>query len=256
VGQNKYGFLPFQTSYGQFAWRVSIFPYYTPPLTGVFAGLVFLVNFIQFRKNKIILLLYLFYLIFSGSRSVILGVGIALIPFFIKTKFQSSFWRTLLPYSLIILFIFIPTILPFIISKISNPFVQELLFRDFFVQRKDSISEVGRIMFINEYWKIFQDNFLFGQGSFSLSEITNIDERAGGGEVRLLNYLATFGISFIGFLYFMVKFHFSAEKRNDTTKSAILLFILAILLFYGTYMRGYHFINQLLFIYLFFTIKE
>lgn len=254
LGLNKYGFLPFQSDYG-FWWRVSIFPYYTPPLTGAFAGLIFLINFIHYRRCTLLIIISFFYIIFSGSRTILLGVIISLLPFFLQKKITNCSLRVIIPYSFILLLSLFSFAVPFILQNVTNPFLQEFLFRDFFVLKQDSFSDVYRVTFIVEYWNAFSDNYLFGNGSFNLTEYAKLDIK-GGDEVRLLNYLATFGIAFIGYIQFILKYQKDSEISLNRLKPTIIIYMLITLMLYGNFMRGYHFINQLIFVCIFFNLDS
>jgi len=163
LGINPWGFFPGQTtanlSQGLW-WRVGIFPSQTPPFSGALALAVFLVNFgTRGGISKIFLILSLYFLILSGSRTIIIAFLLCVMVYFLSYRVRLRGIPIILIVFGVISFVLAVSSFPFIIAPVFswNDFLSSLLLRaggDVEVWEADSRSVIlfHFYQYIISYW--------------------------------------------------------------------------------------------------------
>ena len=240
---NPYGFISGQSTVVDYDWKVSLFAYITPPFTSLFAFLVFLYNAEKPGKMKffniIIMVLAVYFIVFSGSRTVYLVCvfydAFKGIKYYKKLPQASKFY-------LYFPFIFIIIIL--LIGQGLKSFNNDLL-NSMFLRNVNSVAhyktdqDLDRYILWKEYLTIFWDNWVFGAGSETFKKAMAFSE-IGKDETLLPLMLAIHGIVYFIFLGGMIKLMTWAIKYNLVITYVIVITFFVACSFYGSLMRGYN----------------
>ena len=252
IGINKVSFLPYFLNDWKYQWQVSLFPLASPPYTGALSAIVFLTNIFEKRRNYAILGLSLFYLIFAGSRTMYIGVIVALLPLvnhhILKLKTINNL---VLTYCLAVIIFTIPFWMS-AIYKINNPLLQEILFRNIYTEKTFDPAKLDRILISTAYIDAFMEDPILGKGgslnfeAYASSELDGVPTE--GSETRFFYLLATLGITFILFVFYIVRLQIINIRKNNFRTASMLFLYLTILLFYGSFLRGYMLICFILYL--------
>lgn len=252
AGLNKYAYFPFLGDSIGFAWQVSLFPNGQTPMSGAISFLVLILNGFSNGKHKFYYIaLSSFFLIFSGSRTILLIAGLvgsmSLIRYLFPRLSASKLLVATYALPILSMFFFLGFLL---LSSSGNAFFMEFLFRNF-IEGEMNFENLDRVLLIQSYWNEFVSNPLLGIlstkdfSSFADLKLKNVPTR--GTETRLLYYLATFGITYIIFLFFIFKQQLKSLRAGSFHIASIWVFYFISLLLYGSYMRGYTLIGLLVF---------
>lgn len=249
---NPYGFIPGQSTVGEFAWKVSLFSYLTPPYTGAFAFLVFLMNAETSEKinwlNILIIVLTLYFMLFSGSRTIYIICGF----YFLFTVFKRfmpmekrKFFYAILPVVFLLLLIASAS-MGYLVKSTHNEFLDSFFFRNIQYDSYKSVEDLDRYIMWKQYLEIFSKNWLLGAGMIDKSKY--FADTVGSGETLLAMMLAFHGILYFLFLAGIFKLLIiSIERKLGMAYVGVVSFLI-MCTFYGSYMKGYGMIWLLFFI--------
>lgn len=248
IGDNLYGVVPFLGNVPSFEWKISLFAYLTPPFTAAFSFIIFFLNReSNTKKNKISILvqiLCLYFIIFSGSRTIYLLLGFYFIFKLIKNKI--SFPKNPFFYILFPLLVFYISLSGGEIIKNNiggNNIIGEMLFRD--NQGGSNFERSDRYVMWNNYLDVFYNNFIIGKGYFDPREL--ILDSPGSSETLIPLLLAYHGVFYVIFLFAIGKLLVTAIKKNNYMSYLSIITFLVLCSFYGSYMRGYNLVYIMLF---------
>lgn len=260
LGLNDFGYLPGQTFrnlHQGLWWRVSIFPYRTPPATGMFSLVVLLANYYNNSNKKskyAFISLALYFLILSGSRTNILILLIIMATFIIRIIMDTFIIRkvslvkgllftkimTIIPVVLLLMIFIFPNVL--LKLNFENEILNSLIFRSTSsVQNVQEIQKtLNRQTIWHEYFVLYKKSPIIGMHS---EEVLTIGQT----ETMIMKYLAQYGISVL----FLVMFFYRKAKKaviskNDFTFSMITMAII-LLITYSSFLQPYGIIYLLLF---------
>jgi hypothetical protein len=238
-------------------WRISLFR--SRPESAVFALFILAANYAYNRKwTKYLLILPAFYfVIFSGYRStlillvlfILLQVVVRIVQF--KSRFLYSFGGIATLFLIFFLVLFQSNV--FRTLKFDNQkFLTELLFKSETVYQNDDNFKMSlsRDALWKHHLSIFFDHPIIGIGSEKVQDSfknKNISGSTTGSESQITRWMASYGIITICLIIFMIQFlNFSIVEGNVFSYYIILL-ILFLSLFYGSFLVPYNFIFILLF---------
>ena len=256
LGWNPYGYFPGQStleSYQGLTWRISLFSYNTPPYSGAFALMIFIVNyFLNHGKSKIFfLVLSLYYLIFSGSRTAL--IILLVVMFFIivskKIEFRNRFFYKIFPIVAIVVFVltlYAPNI--FMQIKTNNVFVNTFIFRS--EEGLDSSDELSESINRTIIWERHMDQFfihpMIGSGSSFENEELSASLGSTGSESLLTRIIARDGSLSLLFLSFLLLMFVKAVALKDRLMYSVNIVFCILLLTYGSFLNTYSFVFLLI----------
>lgn len=241
---NKLSFLPYFLNSGVYPWQVSIFPLASTPYTGALAGIVFIANFLNNKRHYSIILISFFYMILAGSRTIYIGVFLGLLPYFLSKVWPNIKPARLLLISYIILVLIVSS--PFwttFFQQIDIPIINEMFFRNFQTSQSITPEDIDRVIISKAYINAFLQNPIFGLGgdidfphfvSVSTAKLVST-----GTETRLLYLFAAYGISFVFYLVFLIRLQLNSISKKQYMITGLIFLYIVILMFYGSFMRGY-----------------
>lgn len=240
TGANQFGFLPTQTTYKTFYWKVTLGSYNTPLGTGFLSLLTLISNY--FYNNKkysktFFILISLYFIILSGSRITIVCLFIGILLFLINRiyKFRNSYIYKLLPIFILVFFISF-TMNPIFLLKYYSKYD---LINTYIFHEKSSLSEeqfiesLARPDIWKRHFKIFSTNPIIGVGNFNLRDYFP-DAGASGSESALTYFLARDGIFVIFLIIFLYLLIVKALKENNLIQYFFSISFIIIFLGYGS----------------------
>lgn len=251
LGINEFGYLPGQTFrnlHQGLWWRVSIFPYRTPPATGMFSLIVLLANYYNNsdKKSKLFfIVITLYFLILSGSRTSLLILLVIIATFIIRkiSIIKGSILLKLVTITPIVLLLTI-FIFPDILLRLNfeNEMLNSLVFRS--TSSLQNIEELkvtlNRQNIWKDYFDLYKNSPIIGNHS---NDVSMIDQS----ETIILKLLAQFGIAVF---FLIVSFYRKAKKalihNNDFTFSMISMLSIMMLV-YSSFLLPYNIIYLLMF---------
>jgi hypothetical protein len=252
LGQNKYAFLPFMGQTVGYPWQVSLFPNGQTPLSGALSCIIVILNLYFPSKWKFPMIGFgSFFLLFSGSRTILIIAGLVAFMTLIVKFFPSLSARKVLLVTYTLPAVVIIFVIGFILlSSSGNAFVMEFLFRNF-SNDEASFENLDRVLLLQTYWAQFIEHPVFG--ILSTTDFTTYADKGlkyvptQGTETRLLYNLATFGISYLIFVVLIFYQQLVNLSKKNFLITSIWVFYLISNLLYGSYLRGYTFIGLLVF---------
>lgn len=206
AGLNPWGFFPgqAQTHLAQgLWWRVGLFPFKTPPFSGIFAVIVLCSNLYSLKGKKygtmnyLTVFLSLYFALFSASRTAWVILFLALIVYFFSLRgfHNNLFFLAIILSTSILTFIFSvrPDYLYFLTS-VSDIF-SSLLYRSTSVNDINSIDHNTRYTMFLHYMELIKNSWPLGMGRHSLLESYT---GPGGSEMRAFSLIAAAG--FLGII--------------------------------------------------------
>lgn len=240
MGTNIWGYLPGHSSADQSTalwWRVSIFPYLTPPYSGVFSLIVLVLNYFNASKLKsFFLIMSLYFLIFSGARTVLVAFFLVGICIYLVCAKKSRSTLMFLITILVIFALFSASAVPHLLYPLVswNEFLSSIVLRIGSAEQVGEEASTRSIMFF-EFLRIAIESWPFGVGRDTLSEIYR---GPGGTEMAAVRIIAQSG--FLGVMV-MVAFFTFVYMRSIGSKMFFCIFTM-LLFFYSSFVAPYNFI--------------
>jgi len=256
VGTNVFGFLPGMSKanlWQGLGWRVSLFN--SIPNSGFFSLIIFIINIFDKRKlsftRKIILLLAIYFLILSGSRTAIL-IFILIVSFKIITLFKpfergKRFLSLSFFFILIALSVFYFNNFTLALYKLDNSFINSLVFKS-----KDKIkneAELEKINYRTWLWDkhvdIYSENPIFGKGDYDIRDYLSAEKQystTNYSESYLTDLLVKVGILitlFLAFFYYLIK---KSIHIHDSILYSMVITLIILMLSYGSFFVPYNFL--------------
>jgi len=240
LGVNVYGYLPSHSFINGERpwWRVAIFPTSTPTISGFFSLFVYIVNIKRKSiPSNIVKVLAIYFLLFSGSRSVIL-LFIGIIIYRLSEYYSIKSVKHVLPYFLLIVpIVVLTTTMIFNIS--SSEIGQEFLLRGENYNSEGDLDSYARFILWNNLLEIFQMNPIIGVGSFDLYEFFPFSPSHS--EAKWLTLLASNGLITATLVWFcIIKYHFSLG-HNLYVALGVMVLVIG-MFYYGSFYNAYNFI--------------
>lgn len=249
-GINVYGYLPGQSNtnlHQGLWWRVSMFPYSTPPATAFFSIIVLVLNLLHnkiFKWKMFFMILSTYFMVLSGSRTALIAIILILMILLISKLYRV---KMKIPYKVLaimpLLIFFIIFFSPELMLKInfSSPFINSLIFRS--IESSNSIDAILQTMNRQTVWEqyiyLYTHSPIIGVDTVKLRSI-------GQSETMLLSFLAWHGISVIfllSYMYFLITN--SLTDKNYLRYSLGIIFILYMIT-YSSFFQTYNFLFLLL----------
>lgn len=250
LGVNEFGYLPGQASRNLqqgLWWRVSFFPFRTPPMTGMLGLIIIFANF-HYNRNLLARMFFIgggaYFLVLSGSRTALIIFGIAVIASWLVQRLKvknlpTPLFVSVLP--MVILFIIFAFPSMFLKLNINNSFLNSLLFRS-----ADSVQSIEQLQAtLNrqniwaEYFQIFLEHPVNGGSSSDVQEIKQTETMA-------FQYLAQYGIGALFlFAFFLYTPAFLARSKLEYALAAAMMFITSMFV-YSSFLHSTNIIYLLL----------
>jgi len=240
TGANQFGFLPTQTTYKTFYWKVTLGSYNTPLGTGFLSLLTLISNY--FYNNKkysktFFILISLYFIILSGSRTTIICLFIGILLLLINRiyKFKNSYIYKLLPIFILVFFFSFVMSPAFLLRYYSN----NDIINTYMFHEKEKLTEVefieklARSIIWKEHFNIFLTNPIIGVGNHSLYNYFP-DARASGSESALTYFLARDGIFVIFLIFFLYQLIKRALKEKNLVQYSFSISFIILLISYGS----------------------
>ncbi|WP_187360016.1 O-antigen ligase family protein [Chitinolyticbacter meiyuanensis] len=244
---------------GQLPWRGSLLPQVA---TGaIFSLLVFVVNLSKFgegRRYRILVVLAAAMVIFSGLRTAIICMFLALLYFvFLFRKRSNSHFFCHLAVVFLFTALFVVFVLSTQIILLLQDYVPIVLFQYLFRGEAGYIDADSLRQSVYRGWLwlqhilIWQQNPLWGFGSFTLDEMTfgeKIAANGTGSESFFTGLLARCGIVSAFLFVLALVLNANCAFKNGWRHSLIILLLFFItMLSYGSYVNSYDFLAMLFF---------
>lgn len=240
MGANIWGYLPGQSSADQSTalwWRISIFPYLTPPYSGLFSLIVLVLNYFnQSRLRNVFLILSLYFIIFSGARTVLIALFLIGVCVFLVCAKKNRSTLMFLITILVVFALFVASTVPHLLHPLVswNEFLSSMVLRIGSEEQVGEEANTRSIMFF-EFLRITVESWPFGVGRDTLSEVYR---GPGGTEMAAVRIIAQ-----SGFLGVMVLVAFFSLVYMRSLGSKIFFCVFTILLFfYSSFVAPYNFI--------------
>ncbi|MDF2545693.1 MAG: hypothetical protein K0R93_591 [Anaerosolibacter sp.] len=250
LGINDFGYLPGQTFrnlHQGLWWRISIFPYRTPPATGMFSLVVLFANYYNNSNQKsrlFFIAITLYFLVLSGSRTSVLILLIIMATFIIRKAIVIKGYvftkvMTIIPVVLLLMIFIFPNIL--LKLNFENKLLNSLIFRSTSsLQNIEELqSTLNRQNIWQQYFDLYKESPIIGVHSDMVSTI-------GQTETMIMKYLAQFGISvFFLIIYFYRKAKVAVINKNDFAFSMISMAVI-LMIAYSSFLLPYNIIYLLI----------
>jgi O-Antigen ligase len=246
LGMNPFGYLPGQNSYATTSgvwWRVSLFPYLGPPVSGLIGLLVFLSN-LNYQKNNCARLgwcaLGTYFCVFSGSRTAISCMA-AIIVIYLLHKLKVPRWPYVaLPVLLLSYVGLVVTKYAAEVISVDNELVNSILFRTSL--RPESYQLGGdsdRLPVWVRQLEVFAEHPVTGAGD--AIDVSTSDVYLPNTETLATKLLARDGIAGVLVTVFFLHLALIASKKRDVYVYSIALIWLFYLLTYSSFLVPYCF---------------
>jgi len=248
IGINPYGFLPGQSTtnlHQGLWWRVSLLPYTTPPVTGLFALIVLLSNvFLHHSRIKIIwIITSIYFLVLSGSRTAILAIVLNFLVlsgiYFNNKMLKKIMLFLLLGFVIVLGYYFVTHDYTQLLSKIKNPNILSLLVRNTSFDETTRIT--GRVILWQNYLEVWSNSPIAGVGSFDIK--TYFPDSPGNTEARMFYLLSRDGI--ILFTFFAIAIGsilWTGFMKKKVGYLIVSITFIVYMLLYSSFFNFYHFI--------------
>jgi len=242
IGVNNYGFLPGHSGANGIDpwWRISIFPKSTPTSTGFFALIIFIINYFESKISpslfkKFILILCVYLILFSGSRTVYL-VFLSVITYnFIRFELL----KKILPFIIIIIPLVVLTSSA-ILTLSEIDFAKESVLRGRSFDDQKSLESLARFILWDNLISVYLNSPVFGVGDYDLVEYFPLSPSTS--EMKWFSLLASNGVFILLFIIYLAKIYVkSVDKRQFKNIQLIILLIVG-MAFYGSFYVPYNFI--------------
>lgn len=254
-GTNKFGFIPGMSKANLLeglGWRVSIFN--SVPNSAFFSLLIFIINIFgkkELNINRVlILLLSIYFLVLSGSRTailiftniIIIRVVIYYYGFYNVRKFMVLGF-SLLSFSLSI-FYFNSFALD--LYKLDNEFINSLVFKskDVIKNKKELEKNNYRTWIWKKHISIYLNKPIFGNGDYNIKSFLLEKEKTNKtnfSESFLTDTLVKVGLLIIPFLLFFYFTMKASIEDNHPVIYCITISLIILLLSYGSFFVSYNF---------------
>lgn len=244
VGISDYSIIP--THADAVWWRVAIFPQVAT--SAFFSGLIFLIN-IHYRQlplGKLCLILSLYCLILSGLRSAVIATAFSFIFLMLRRRSMlgSQVSKTFYLATTMAIFIVV-LLLPGILLTLSasgSP-LNFFLFRSRDVVDESALVQtIFRTLLWQEHFRIAQDHWLFGVGTFDFTILSEkLGKLSSGSESFLTGMYARVGVSVLLFITGMLSAIRSGFKQDHDISMVAGIVLFVAMLAYGGFIAAYDF---------------
>jgi len=252
LGSARYGVLPGQAVNDIVSWRASLFAYNVTP-SWLFSLIVIGLNWFynrSFAYRSAMILLGMFFLVFSASRTALLALGLC-ITFLGCTRViafrERTFYKMFIPVALVafVLMLNAEQVL-ILLTGFDNPLVNAVLFRsEEGVANIDQAStSIVRTFIWAQHLQLFFQDPLFGVGTFNLLDTAPefATVASSGTESFLTGLFARIGIAAVLFVVFILQVANSAARHRDHLSFSLMIIFAVTSLAYGSYIVPYDFI--------------
>jgi len=202
IGINRWGYIPGQYGFeyhGGMGWRIGLFPYLSPPSSGMFSLVVFFCNFFSNSRFRFFfLLISLYFLLFSGVRTVFVALvfGLFFAVFVFRRRQRSTF--AIICFLVICFLLLFFSNYPHLIYPVVewNDTISSMLLRAGVSGGADIESDARSIMF-REFFSIGMETWPYGIGS---GNIGSVYSGPGGSEMKAIRIFAESGILGVFFI--------------------------------------------------------
>jgi hypothetical protein len=253
VGFSIYGIIPGLSGDEELWWRISLFP--LVPESGFFSSIIILINLTKRRKsvfNYIMILLGLYFLIFSGIRSALIATFLSFLYHVISTRLapRSSTRKIILFYLCLLVFIIslLMSTLLTLLPTAGNDFLNVFLFRstEGLNSETDVAKTVYRTWIWSEHLRIASDNPIIGVGSFDFSNLARNEPIKGltgsGSEAFLTGLYARVGAPVIFLVAFFGLTIGLRIKQSQAISPMVGIIFFVAMLAYGSFIVPYNFV--------------
>ncbi|WP_336146494.1 hypothetical protein [Marinobacter salarius] len=237
IGINPWGFFPGQatTNLSQgLWWRVGIFPSQTPPFSGAFALIVFIINFkASGAVARVLTLISLYFMIFAGSRAIVVAFVLCAIVYFLSFKIRLRGIPIILVIMASISFVFLLSNIPALLAPLFSwsEFLSSLILRAGEGAQVDSTPDSRSLIFFHFSQHIVA-SWPSGMGANTLAAVY---DGPGGSEMPGVRIVAESGVWGVGAL---VSLSFFGFMRSVDSKLFMVLFFI-LMFFYGSFLHPY-----------------
>jgi hypothetical protein len=251
AGTNIYGIVPGLGLDDTLWWRISLFP--VVPESAFFSALILCINLLDRRlpMRRTCIVLSIYFLIFSGLRSALIGTALALAYHaavqrgWLRRPRAKMLWLggTAL---LFVASLLMSQLLAFAPS-IGNEFLNVYLFRsEGGLESSDDVTRtVYRTWLWSEHFRIAAENPIFGIGTHDFAELADAPGDLGvgtGSESFLTGLYARVGLPTLLFLAFFVTMLWRQVRRGNELPCLIALLLFVAMLAYGSFLVPYNFV--------------
>ena len=254
LGFSIYTFVPGLNASPEMWWRVS--PYPSVAAGALFALFVFIANVAltqqRFRKSMIVITLY--FIMFTGIRTALIGFAIAVIYIILHRRnfLNNIIAQSIFFISIFILFIFLiyGSDLLLMLPFADTGFVRTLILRDDTVSGFDFGNQVGtaaiRQWIFDQHIAAFWESPLIGIGTFDLASLNTgygaLDDNVTGSEAFVTGMLARIGLLSIPFFIAVLIMRQPVKGSAQELSSAIRVALLIAMTTYGSFVAPYDFV--------------
>lgn len=240
LGLNIWGYLPGQATtnlHEGLWWRVSVFPFQTPPASGVFSLIVLHNNIVnRGRFSTVFVFLALYFALFSASRTVLLALMLYAfyMMFLRRVRFRSIYVFLMVTASIVIVGIL--SFYPFVIYKFisSQDVLSSLILRSGGSSQSASNPDTRAVMALS-FMDLIIAYWPFGVGAKGIAELYS---GPGGSEMAAFRLIAAYGIfgvvALIAFVFIL--------SYKTTSANVFFIIFFVFLFFYSSFLAPYNFI--------------
>ncbi|MCD4794186.1 MAG: O-antigen ligase family protein [Bacteroidales bacterium] len=257
MGTNLYGFLPGMAKtnlHMGLGWRISLFP--AIPNSAFFSLFIFILNIFKNWKHKslgrlLIILLSVYFLILSGSRTAILAFAVVasfkFILYFRPFHKTKGYLRLSFFYLAIVLVVYFFNSFTLSLYNLNNSFINSLVFKSEkkITNEKQLEKQNYRIWLWDKHFEIYKENPIFGKGSYEIKEYLSESEKQMNTNFTesyltdLMVKVGIFLIFFIAFFFFIIK---RSVKDNNPALYGLTVSMFILMISYGSFIVPYNFL--------------
>ena len=255
-GTNKFGFIPVMSKTNLLqglGWRVSMFN--TIPNSAFLSLLIFIINIFGKKELNIyrglILLLSIYFLVLSGSRTailiftniIIIRVVIYYYGFYNVRKFMVLGF-SLLSFSICVFYF---NSFALVLYKLDNEFINSLVFKskDVIKNKKELEKDNYRTWIWEKHISIYSKKPIFGNGDYNIRSFLLEKEKTNKtnfSESFLTDTLVKVGLMIIPFLLFFYFTMKASIEDNHPVIYCIAISLIILMLSYGSFFVSYNFV--------------
>ncbi len=245
AGISIYSQLPFLGGDENLPWRVSIFP--KAPETAFLCSTVLIANIVSDQGNKYVKWIAAYFLMFSGIRSVIIFVSLAVLLILLQRR-NLLHRRTSIAIfvvcsvGFVLAFLAYGQVLAFILSRHLPSFLQEFAFRTdgSFGSIEEVQQSVYRVWLWKEHFNIVGSAWPIGIGTFDFNKVAYFPDGIGAGdgsESYWTGLFARIGVPSVIFLSSLVVL--ATQRRQPNIAAPVALVLIGLGFTYGTFFVPY-----------------
>jgi hypothetical protein len=251
AGNSVYGIIPGLSLDEELWWRISLFP--VVPESAFFSAIILLVNVLHrdLPMRRTCLALALYFLLFSGLRSALIGTGMALALLFAVDRAWLKSPGAVMRWLLASCIGFVVFLLLIDLIKVApafrNEFLNSYLFRmeEGLSSTEDLTKSIYRTWLWSEHLRIAASNPLFGIGTFDFAAISDNSLELGigsGSESFLTGLYARVGLPALLLLGFFVSTIWRQLKGGRVLPALMGSLLAVAMLAYGSFLVSYNFV--------------